>query len=225
MAPMRRLPGPRTPLGHLWWGLRQLRDPYEPLLAAKDKWGPVFAIGYGRFRYVYLIGPRANELILQGRARDFSWREAFASLIPVDGDTALIVSDGPDHARRRRLVQPAFAIRRIRGYDGVILEEADRALDRWRPGDVVDLHAEMRTAVRRIAIRSLFGDRLGERAEELGTHLQTAIDYANIPPLPGRDLDLPGSPYRRAMRARSRADAIVFEEITRRRTTSGDGGD
>lgn len=213
------------PLGHLWWGLRLLRDPYETLMAGYHRWGTVFAIGYGSLRYVYVLGSEANEMVLHSRVRDFTWREAFKSLIPVDGDTALVVSDGDDHVRRRRLVQPAFALRRIRTYDRVIREEADRMLGRWHPGDRVDLHAEVKSAVRRIAIRTLFGDQLGVRAEELGRHLQIAIDYANIPPLPGRDLDLPGLPFRRAMKARERADELIFEEIARRRLQGTDEGD
>src|SRR5438552_3032336 len=83
----------------------------------------------------------------------------------VAGATALVVSDGEDHTRRRRLVQPAFSIRRINGYTDVILEEIDRTLEAWAPGDRIDLHAELRKTVRRIAIRTLFGDRLGDRAE------------------------------------------------------------
>lgn len=117
-------------MGHLWWGLRTLRDPYETLMAGYNRWGPVFAIGYGPLRYVYVMGPEANEMVLHSRVRDFTWREAFKSLIPVNGETALVVSDGDDHARRRRLVQPAFALRRIRTYDRIIREEADRMLDR-----------------------------------------------------------------------------------------------
>ena len=193
-------------------------------MAMYQEWGPIVQVGLGPLRFVYLFGRDANELILSTHAKQFTWREAFKSLIPVDGDTALVVSDGDDHARRRRLVQPAFSIRRINGYTDVILEEIDRTLETWTPEDRIDLHADLRKTVRRIAIRTLFGDRLGHRAEELGEHLQAAIDFANIPPLPGRDLDLPGLPYRRAMRARARADAIVFEEITRRRSEATDEG-
>ncbi len=222
---MYRLPGPATPLGHARWGLGLACHPTETLLAAYERWGPVSALGWGPFRWVLMLGRDANELILSTRAKDFTWREAFASLIPVDGDTALVVSDGADHARRRRLVQPAFALRRIHGYAPIVIEEVHRTLDTWTPGDRIDLYAELRRAVRRIAIRSLFGDRLGDRADELGDRLQAALDFANIPPFPGRDLDLPGSPFRRAMKERRRADAIVFDEISRRRAEGTDEGD
>jgi hypothetical protein len=207
------------------WGLRLTRRPYDTLLDANARWGPVVQIGHGPLRFVFVLGRDANELVLSTRAKDFTWREAFASLIPVDGDTALVVSDGADHARRRRLVQPAFTQRRIQGYAPTILEEIDHTIAEWKPGAAIDLHAELKRTVRRIAIRTLFGDRLSERADELGEHLQVAIDFANLPPLPGRHLNLPGSPFRRAMRARNQADAIVFEEITRRRSEQRDEGD
>ena len=222
---MTKLPGPRTPIGHALWGVRMLRSPYDTLLRLYERWGPVVQIGVWPSRFVYVFGPEANELILSTRVRDFTWREAFSSLIPVDGDTALVVSDGEDHARRRRLVQPAFAVRRIQGYAPVVVEEAERMMDGWRVGQALDFHAEAKTAIRRVAIRSLFGDHLGEQAAEVGKHLQVAIDFANIPPLPGRDLDVPGSPYRRAMRARAKVDVIVYEEIERRRAKSNDERD
>lgn len=222
---MTRLPGPRTPIGDVIWGLRLLANPYPTLQRLQQRWGTVVAIGRGPVRYQFVFGPTANEAILSTHAGDLTWRETFASLIPVDGETALVVSDGDDHARRRRLVQPAFSLRRINGYTPIVVEEAERMVDSWQPGQHVDLHAEVKRAIRRIAIRALFGDALSEQADELGEHLQVAIDFANLPPLPGRDLDLPGSPFRKAMGARSRADAIVFAEIEQRHLTNNHGDD
>jgi cytochrome P450 len=212
-----RLPGPRTPFGHLWWGLRMFRQPHSSLCEAHRRWGAVVALGYGPMRYIYLLGRDANEMVLSVRASDLTWREAFASLVPVNGKTALVVSDGPDHARRRRLVQPAFALRRLNSQLPLMAEEARRTVGSWKIGEQVDLHGELRRTVRRIAVRTLFGDHLAEQAEELAKHLQVAIDYANLPPVPGRNLDFPGSPIRRAVRARAKADAIISEEIAHRR--------
>jgi cytochrome P450 len=73
---------------------------------------------------------------------DFTWRDAFASLIPAVGDTALVVSDGHEHARRRRLVQPAFGIRRIQGHSPVMFEEINRTIDTWRPDELLDILAK-----------------------------------------------------------------------------------
>src|SRR5438552_18669055 len=106
----RRLPGPRTPFGHLLWGLRLLRNPYEPAMALYRRWGPIVQVGLGPLRFVYLFGAEANEPILSTNAKQLTWRDALKSLIRVDRDTALAVNHGADHTSRRRLLQPAFSM-------------------------------------------------------------------------------------------------------------------
>ena len=146
---MSRLPGPRTPLGHLIWGLRILHQPYDTLLSLEERYGPIVKIGIGPVAFVYLLGRDANEVILASRVEAFSWRDAFASLIPLEGDTALPVTDGEEHDRRRRLVQPAFSIRRIHSYGAIMVEEIDHTIAQWQPGDRFDLHDELKSTVRR----------------------------------------------------------------------------
>jgi cytochrome P450 len=224
-----RLPGP-GPLATARYSPRMIRQPYAVLPELHRRYGPVVAFGYPPFRYVYLFGPDANELLLHGETRKFRWREALASLIPIDGDTALVVSDGADHQRRRRLVQPAFARRRIEGYLPIMVDEVAAEVSSWRPREVVDVYAALRRRVLAAVIRSLFGEALRDRSDELGRHLQVGIDYVNTSPLARFDHDWPGTPYRRAMRARRAADEIIYDEITRRRKAAGDnrreaGGD
>ncbi len=76
--------------------VRMARRPHEGLEKLYRRHGPVCTIGAGPFRYTYLLGPDANRFVI-GHSRLFRWREAFEALIPVDGETALIVSEGPDH--------------------------------------------------------------------------------------------------------------------------------
>ena len=56
---------------------------------------------------------------------------------------SLLTTDGADHRRRRRLIQPSFQPRHVREYAPSIVaaaEETDRA---WRAGDVVRMEREM----------------------------------------------------------------------------------
>src|ERR1700730_12767133 len=98
------LPGPRGPLEQLRLGVELSRDPAEGLRRLYGRYGPVVAFGYRPFRYVGMFGADANRYLLAENPGNFRWREALASLIPVDRDTALVVSDGEEHRRRRRLV-------------------------------------------------------------------------------------------------------------------------
>ena len=182
------------------------------------KYGPVADIGYGiPIRLVYLMGVEANRYILSDHPENFTWGEAFELLEVVDGPTALVLSDGEEHQRRRRLVQPAFAIRRVHGQLDLVVREVDRTLSSWTTGRSVDALAELRATVRRIVVRSLFGEQLGAESDRIGELLEPAVQYIGKTPLTRIDLDLPLLPYRKAVRAREAVDAIVLDEIRRRR--------
>ncbi|MGZ3147855.1 cytochrome P450 [Lentzea chajnantorensis] len=139
---------------------------------------------------------------------------AFQSLVPVDGPTSLIVSDGEDHGRRRRLVQPALAHRRIAGYAPVMVANAEAALDAWRPGAVVDVYQEFRRAIRRSTIEALFGAELAGDADFFGAHLQVLINLIDRNPAVVTVLRRLNAPaWRNAMRARRAVDARVYRAI------------
>ncbi|MEY2425663.1 MAG: hypothetical protein QOI61_1235 [Actinomycetota bacterium] len=211
---MSRNPGPGL-FANLPIGLAMLRNPADTLLQLQRRYGNVVRFGKGPLSYTCLFGPDANRYLLSENPDNFTWREAIKGLIVVDGDTALVVTDGPEHDRRRRLVQPAFATRAINGYAEIMADEANRTIDLWRAGDDVDLYEEWRGCIRRIAIRTLFGDTLGSKADEFGDSLAAALDYVNRPL--SMTVQWHGPAYRRAVQSRDRADAIVNAEIARRR--------
>jgi cytochrome P450 len=220
-----RLPGPRSPVAQARWARALSRDLYGGVLDLYGRYGPVVEFGVGPLRYVYLFGREANEHILATDPDGFLWRDGFRVLVPVVGDTALVVTDGDEHARRRRLVQPAFGRRHIEGHVALMQHEIDRIIDGWMAGTVVDAYADLRLAVRRIVILALFGERLRARADELGELLQGALDFVNLP-LHHQlvHIDRTFTRYGRAMQARRRADEIVYAEIARRRVARATAG-
>ncbi|MFG2749368.1 cytochrome P450 [Streptomyces xanthophaeus] len=221
-----RLPGP-TGLGQARYLKGFLGRPYEALLDMQRRYGPVCRFGFGSQQYVLLFGAEANQLLLTdppARPRFLS-RDVLTLLIPVVGANAMVVSDGEDHRRRRSLVRPAFVRKRIEGYVPVMVEEIHRMIDGWTPGGTADGFADMRSCIRRIAIRSLFGDRLEAHTDEIGRELETALRYINRSPFLRFDHDLPGTAFRRAMAARARVDRHVRAEIDKRRAEPDDRGD
>jgi cytochrome P450 len=216
-----RIPGPPV------WQLPALaregaRHPHETSQLLHDRYGPVVHLGFWPAAYTYLFGREANELILSQRPDEFTWREALRALEAIDGPTALVLSDGAEHKRRRRLVQPAFGTRRIDAAVPIVVEEVDAAIDSFPVGGEVDVYAVYRKTVRRIVVRVLFGDGLAGQADALGEALEPAIRFVDRPP----QLQGPGMPGRRAARrARRRADAIVDAEMARRRAAGDLGSD
>jgi hypothetical protein len=222
---MSRLPGPRSPVAQARWARALSRDLYGGVLDLYGRYGPVVEFGVGPVRYVYLFGREANEHILATDPDGFLWRDGFRVLVPVVGDTALVVTDGDEHARRRRLVQPAFGRRHIEGHVALMQHEIDRIIDGWTAGTLVDAYADLRLAVRRMVILALFGEHLRARADELGELLQGALDFVNLPVHHQLvHIDRPFTRYGRAMRAGRRADEIVNAEIARRRVAHASAG-
>ncbi|HTM84626.1 MAG TPA: cytochrome P450 [Mycobacterium sp.] len=196
--------------------------PGEVLLALARRRGPVINAGVGRYGYTYLLGAEANKFVF-ANSDSFSWWEAFQALVPVDGPTALIVSDGADHRRRRSLVQPGLHQRRVQQYTSVMAANADAVIDGWRPGQTIDVYQQFRAAIRRAAIASLFGPRLAAHADFLGEQLQPLMELADqLPQLVQIHQRLRTPTWRRAMAARARVDELIYAEIARVRSHRAD---
>lgn len=152
--------------------------PGEALRWAGRQFGPVVRVGAGKHRYAYLLGPEANRFVF---AHDelFTMHEAMAGLIPVDGPTSLVVSDGPDHRRRRRLVQPSLHRRQVDGYVATMVRQADTELARWQPGTEVDAYQSLRAAIRRSTIEALFGPDVAQDEPQLAEDLQPLLDLVD----------------------------------------------
>lgn len=210
------VPGPRG-LANLRWAIRVGRDVYNGLPDLHAEFGEVCAIGVGPVRSVMVYGPAGTRDVFAQGPDTVSWHDAMAPLIPVDGETAIIVSDGEEHARRRRIVQPAFGRRKLDDTVTMMASEAQATYSSWTPGTEHEAYDELRSCIRRIVMRALFGDDMGERADEFGDRLEEALRYINRPPWLRFDREWPGTPYRRAMESRRAADVIVYDEIERRR--------
>lgn len=219
---MARLPGPPL-LQQPLWGLRFRRDPLGSIVTLHERYGPVFFTGAGPLKYVFLIGPDAHRELFTDIER-FEWRPVTKPVMVVDGETAVVVSDGEDHQRRRRIVQPAFNIRRIESHVPLMVEEVRRTVAQWTVGAELDVYEALRGCIRRIVMRALFGERFSDRAGELGDRLQPALDFVDRP-LPQVKVDLPWTAWHRAKVARRRTDELVFAEIARRRAENTAGGD
>ncbi|MFW5417082.1 cytochrome P450 [Nocardiopsis sp. CNT-189] len=193
------------------------RHRYDALITLHRRHGPVFSLGAGRHRYVYLIGPEANRFIF-ANGHLFGTRDVFDSLAAIDGPTSLLVSEGAEHTRRRRLVRPALHRRQVAGYVRTIAEEADAAVDALPAGGTADAYQVFRAAVRRSTVRSLFGPRLAADADFFGARLQPMLDLIDrLPQLVRLHRRLGTPAWRRAMAAKADADARIFAEIDRLR--------
>ncbi len=192
--------------------------PGEGLLALYRLRGPVINSGVGRRGYTYRLGPEANKFVF-ANADAFSWAQTFESLAWVDEPTALIVSDGDDHRRRRSVVAPGLRHRQIQDYVQTMVSNIDAAIDGWRPGQRLDIYRQCRSAVRRATAESLFGSRLAAHSDFLGEQLQPLLDLTHqLPEMVALQRRLNASGWRRAMAARQRLNDFVDALVADART-------
>src|SRR5207342_2563510 len=126
--------------------------------------------------------------------------------------------DDAYHDRAREIMMPAFHREQVSASVEAMIAEATPAIERLRPGQVVDVYEWMRGLAMRIAMRALLGldpDEAGKGAAA-AEHFERALEFYGID-FALRFLRGPGSPWRKMLASRAVLDRIVFDEIAHRR--------
>jgi cytochrome P450 len=198
--------------------LQMARDPLPLLLSLYEEHGPIFSVRVLHHLVIFMLGPEANHFITVSHPQNFHWRESsFGDLIPLLGD-GLLTIDGTYHDRARETMMPAFHREQVSAAMDAMVAEAAPAIERLRPGQVVDLYGWMRGLAMRIAMRAL----LGLDPDEAGKGAAAAEYFERALAFYGIDFHLrllrgPGSPWSKMLRSRAILDEIVYGEISRRR--------
>jgi cytochrome P450 len=146
--------------------------------------------------------------------------QSWEFLRPFAGPHSILLLDGEEHLRERRLMQGPFHGERMRAFAPMIAELARAELGSWR-GRVVALE-RMRELTLEIILRVVFGAREADELAGLRAVIEDAL--ATVRSLPWvlamavvrKDLG-PRSPWGRFRAAVERFDATLFELLARRR--------
>jgi cytochrome P450 len=135
----------------------------------------------------------------------------------------LLTSDGEEHQRRRRLVQPAFHRGEIAAYAATMVEHARRLDRRWQDGSTVDVSSDMMRLTLGIVARTLFDADIDAGADVVGTALTDVLETFWLTLLPFSQVveALPLRALKRAARARAQLDELIYGMVAERRTRGG----
>jgi cytochrome P450 len=151
--------------------------------------------------------------------------ESWEFLRPFAGPHSILLLDGEEHLRERRLVAAPFHGERMRGFQPMIAELAERELATWS-GRVTTLE-RMRWLALEIILRLLFGARGDEEVGRLRIEIERTLEGVRSLPrvlsmvLVRRDLG-PHSPWGRFRVAVERFDALLLDLVARRRADPDD---
>jgi cytochrome P450 len=176
--------------------------------------------------YTMLMGstPRIAHEVFVEKADAFRKLSVFARPLLGDG---LINSERQVHRRRRRMMAPVFAAKRIASYADVMIAKTEAAGDRLARRSTADLVDEMMQLTLEIVGKTLFDVEMGQSATPIGETLTVVqrrlLDAAvRLIPLPPNVPTLTNLRLRAAVR---RLDAIVYAMIRERRAEGVDHGD
>jgi cytochrome P450 len=172
--------------------------------------------------FVMVFDPALVKELFQGSNEQLHAGEANALLGPILGERSVLLLDGSEHLRHRRLMLPPFHGERMRGFIEVMRDATDREIDSWPVGEPFALLPSMQSLTLGVIIHAVFGYEPGPAAEELRRRLRAMIEPVARPrgllllQLLGRF----GGERRRLTEFESRrraVDELLYAEIAARR--------
>ncbi len=223
MAPNAKLPpGPPLPrliqtLGFIFLGPRFIE-------ACRRRYGDAVTLGtLFDSKFVMVFNPALVKEVFQGPHEQLNAGEANALLGPILGERSVLLLDGAEHMRHRKLMLPHLHGQRMQSYAQTMRDATDREIDSWPVGEPFALMPSMQSLTLSVILRAVFGYEPGAESDELRRALRAMIDPIAQP----RGIPLMlilgrlGSGDRGALQRfeeqKRAVDAILFEEIARRR--------
>ena len=176
-----------------------------------QRYGPVFKTRILGEKVAFLIGPDANRLILLEKADHFSSRLGWEFLEPLFGQ-GILLQDGEEHARTRRLMYPAFHGRAIASYFETIVRIVQDFLKDWGERGTIPLTADFRKLTLIVASRLFLGTQTDREVEET-SQLFTQLIAGRLALV---RLDTPLTLYGRSQQARRKLQAFLRTTIAER---------
>lgn len=218
-------PGPRAPA--VWQTMAWMVRPAAFLQRVHRRFGdPVTIRTYWTEEPMVLFSdPDAVREIFRLDPSIAPAGESWEFLRPFAGPHSILLLDGQEHLRERRLMQQPFHGERMRALTPLVTELAERELATWS-GRVVALE-RMRQLTLEIILRVVFGARSDQEAGQLRAAIDETLERVRSLPrvlamvLVRRDLG-PRSPWGRFRVAVERFDALLLDLIARRRVDADD---
>jgi len=178
-------------------------------------------------QHVYLVNhPDLVREILVTSQANFTKSRALQRAKILLGE-GLLTSEGQQHVRQRRLVQPAFHRERLAAYANVMIDYAARVRERWQPGTTIEVSEEMTRLTLSVVGKTLFSADVESEASEIGEAMTTVLKMFRMLMMPFSEYleKLPLPAMRRFEKARARLDATIYGLIRARRESGEYTGD
>jgi cytochrome P450 family 135 len=211
-------PGPRRPgvAQSLEYGL----DPYGYFERAHRRFGDAFTVHVVGEEWVVLAHPDAVREVFAHGPDELDSGQANFPLRPIIGTRNVLLLDGAEHLRRRKLVLPPFHGERMKAYQRIIEGVTERDLGGWPRDEEFAVLPHMQAITFEVILRAVFGVDEAARLERLNRTLRAFLTWTTdwrrglVFGLLGPERVMALRGFRRQLAA---VDAEVLGEIARRR--------
>jgi cytochrome P450 len=203
-----------------------LKQPVWFLGHCARAYGDVFTIRLPLgINMVHVTSPELVKAVFGGSSDVLRAGEANATILePLLGPHSVLVLDGPEHLRQRKLILPAFHGDRMRAWEATVRGITRAEIARWPVGKPFALRPAMQSITLEVIVRVIFGVDDRARHAELRRHITELTGLGRNPFLlfATRDRRLgPYAPCARFLRARDGLHAALAEQIRERRQAPG----
>jgi cytochrome P450 family 135 len=211
-------PGPRAPatVQTLAWALA----PTWLMDRCARRLGETFTLTFAPsgLKLVIVSDPEAVKTVFTAPPQVAPSAAGTSPVATVMGPSSVIVLTGPEHLRQRKLLLPPFHGERMREYEDVIVEATRRDMASWALGRPMRLQERTRAITLEVILRAVFGVEAG-RMEALRTAIAGLLAPMHplaivLVALRRPSLERPTGAIGRAL---DRLDAVIYEELGRRR--------
>jgi cytochrome P450 family 135 len=217
-------PGPRVPAAVQT--ARLIATPVPFFERCRRRYGETFTIRVLRAgNLVFVSDPPSLKRLFSADRDNTIAPGRNVVLKPVLGPRSLLLLEGEEHLRRRKLMLPPFHGERMRAYQEVMAEATGHEIDSWPVGRRFPLHPAMQRITLEVILRAVFGVEDDQRRQGLRRNLVEILATTRSPRAIGMTVDrlrrLPA--YRRVGRMLAETDSILAAEIAERRADPARG--
>ena len=201
------------PVGFYAWS----RKTYGDTFTVRTLDGPLVITGEPEgAREVFTAEPSSYEIFAPG------------NLGMVFPEQSVPMLAGDPHKRQRKLLMPPFHGARMRAYARTMHEVALKRASAWRPGEPFSMQDAARGITREVILRNVFGLTDPEQIAAFEEAF-VAVQSSTTPVLlffKGLRHNFGGiGPYAKYLKAHARQDALIEEQLERRRASPTSGSD
>ncbi len=217
-------PGPKAP--RPIQTARWVRRPFDLFERCDRRYGDFFTLRLSGFDPMVFTSDPASVKALFAADRDNVLPPGRTFVLePIMGPRSILLQEGEEHLRRRKLMLPAFHGERMRAYEDLIEGLAEAEVESWPVGSEIRLHSRFQALTLEVILSAVFGVGEGERRQKLRDLLGRVLNMTSSPRMMAvglfaRRLGRFG-PYRSFEKLIERIDGLLAAEIAERRSDPG----